>query len=106
MIALLPWVLPSVDEGPVALLLLLLLGVEGGDNGPALGDHSPMREAKAFMGLCWAVAAMVFIDGLMVVLRVIELGSKGWCLLVVGRGRGKIDGTKSYSNCKKGLIQI
>ena len=72
MIALLPWVLPSVDEGPVALLL----GVEGGDNGPALGDHSPMREAKAFMGLCWVVAAMVFIDDLMVVLRVIEF-SKG-----------------------------
>ena len=73
MIALLPLVLPSGVEGPSALLLLLLLGVEGGDNGPALGDHSPMREAKAFMGLCWVVAAMVFIDDLMVVLRVIEL---------------------------------
>ena len=51
----LPLILSSVDEVPVALLL----GVEGGDNGPALGDHSPMREAKAFMGLCWVVAAMV-----------------------------------------------
>ena len=56
MFALLPWVLASVDEVPA---LLLLLGEEGGDNGPALGDHSPMREAKAFMGLCWVVVAMV-----------------------------------------------